>query len=211
MRAPLSFLLQMLARQMLSERSPVDHRPTLVYLPVGLPAELQLFVVTLPGEDHRVDVHVFRIAMDGVDDLAFRKLLLLMVIHHLPRLLVARLRVERVDRAVVTPGLATATMRACPLVLVALARKLDEVLPVLLVCDGLVCAAINIVGDVLRPDAFFDALRGAPFRVVEGALAPAPRRADAEFQTDAHRLMAPVSSLSNEAACSAVRSSASCE
>jgi hypothetical protein len=79
MLAPLFFLLKVLAREVLSELTAINLRPRLVYLPVTLPAELQLLIVGLPGEDDGVDVQVFGVTMERVDDGAFRKVFLLML------------------------------------------------------------------------------------------------------------------------------------
>lgn len=177
--AALLLLRQVLALEMLAELAPVNLGPLLVERPVLAPVKVELAPVLLPGRDHRVDVYVAAVSVDRVNDVGFRQALPLVVGDHLPDLLVARVIVEGVDEPVEGPDFtllpAAGLSRLRQLVLFELADELGEVGAPLFVRDG--PAAVDVLGDVLRPHPLVLAACGDDAGVVERPAAALARGA----------------------------------
>lgn len=166
-------------------------------------------------------MQVIGVAMERVDDRAFGEILLLVLGDHLDGLLVTRLLVKGVDRAVIGARLAGALVRPLQLILVALARILGQIRATLFVSDLFGCGllllrhrpvsdfplpAVDVLRHVLRPDPLVITFGRALLRVVIRAVAGAARGSHAELDANAHRLIAPDISCMMLAASAVARS-----
>lgn len=190
--AALRLLLQVLARHALAELAAVDARPLLVRLTVLAPAEMQLLPVDAARGHHRVHVHVPRVPVNAVHDDPPGVGLALVLGDHLLDLLVATVFVERILEPVVgallLPLLPAVLFRIAgprELVLFELAHVLGEVLAPLLEAHPL-ALPVDVLRNVLRPDALVLAARRDDPRVVEPPTAGGAGRADSHREIDTH-------------------------
>jgi len=99
-RAPPILLRGMFQFVRSSKLTPVNFCPTLVQTAIGFFLELHFAVVGLPCGDLNVNVRVVCVAVERGDGASLREILREMLAHHLFRLLVAHLLIERIDDAI---------------------------------------------------------------------------------------------------------------
>lgn len=209
-RAPAVLLRGVLQFVRAPELAPVNFRPTLVEAAVGLFPELHLAAVGLTGGHLDVDVGVVGVAVERGHGSGLREVLRQVSAHHLLRLRVADLPVERIDEAVVRPGLAAAPARPRQLVLFELAHVFAQVRGSLLVAQ-LRPLALDVTGDVASPDALLLLLRRPLARDVADVRAGAPAAPDAHLEHHAHPLNSPAISPTTRSTCRMARSRYACE
>ena len=123
-----------------------------------------------------------------------------MLAHHLLRLLVAHLPVERIDDAIMRPSFTIAPAWLPQFIFFQLAHVFAQIGGALLVAR-LLALAVNILRDVTTPDALFLLLRGSLARDVADVRAGAPAASHAHLEHHAHRLNSPAISPTTRSTC----------